>query len=331
MPWLKLFQKRHSCSGTGYEYAVDYALKFCNLYSENQHMFLPKGQRWINAVRKCLQVKLVPFLRPYVKINCAKIQAFAFRTHTPCYLHPYPGGPSICDLDCVEWAKVFWTIKGAYITATSESLRGMWSVTKGCASLSSLLTHVTCTWAVLKAEGRAGMRLVRFVIRKVNAAADWFKHLIEKRSAPLDFDEVAGNIADQLAVQLGWEKDGVQWFAFVGNNSMNISNADEIDINILLGSRAEYDLNAVGVPEADMNKTVDDLAEAIGNEQIHLDVGKNLNVTQFSACLDTDCQDTYHDVIPKLKKPKPHDSGSSAISKRTVLMTVPLIIKVLLS
>ena len=54
---------RYPCQGTGDGYAIEFAEKFCNLYSTNYNDFSTEGQSWIDAVRKCLQVELVPSLR----------------------------------------------------------------------------------------------------------------------------------------------------------------------------------------------------------------------------------------------------------------------------
>jgi hypothetical protein len=53
-------EKKYQCSGTDDDYAMEYAIKFCNLYDEHVAEFSIEGQTWVNAVRKCLQVSLVP-------------------------------------------------------------------------------------------------------------------------------------------------------------------------------------------------------------------------------------------------------------------------------
>lgn len=301
--YIICLEKRNPCFDIDNQgSAVQYALKFCNLHSESQQHFSDQGQRWINAVRECLQVELVRIMRPYVQMTCEEIENFAIETHSPCYLHPYPDEPSICDLGLTDWAKVFWTIKGGFVDATSPSLEGMINVTSGCAQnvLESVLEFVVQTY-------ESGMRLIKLIVENN-------KQMIGRKSLSEEYDDVANSIGKQLADQLHWKQNGVQWFVFVGNGS----NTDEIGFNILLGSKSMYDVNAVGVPEANMNKTVDDLADAIGSGELYLNVGKNLKVKQFNACLDFDCQETYHDVIPKLKA---FSDGTAVTSTLQVLVT----------
>ncbi|XP_025087684.1 uncharacterized protein LOC112560222 [Pomacea canaliculata] len=50
------------CQGTPDDYAITYAEKYCNLFNSNYNRFSSEGKQWVDAVRKCLQVKLVPLL-----------------------------------------------------------------------------------------------------------------------------------------------------------------------------------------------------------------------------------------------------------------------------
>ncbi|CAC5406492.1 unnamed protein product [Mytilus coruscus] len=47
-------ENKCKCNGTEDDYAVAFATKFCNLYSQSYQDFSQEGQQWIDAVRKCL-------------------------------------------------------------------------------------------------------------------------------------------------------------------------------------------------------------------------------------------------------------------------------------
>ncbi|WAR31921.1 LOW QUALITY PROTEIN: hypothetical protein MAR_034463, partial [Mya arenaria] len=64
-------------------YALEYGENFCNLYTENYNGFDETGRKWIDAVRKCLQVALVPLLRRN-NPSCDEIKDVAFRSHSEC-------------------------------------------------------------------------------------------------------------------------------------------------------------------------------------------------------------------------------------------------------
>ena len=61
----------YPCEGTGDGYAIEFAEKFCNLYTNSFNTFSFSGQRWIDGVRRCLQVTLVHSLRPFVEKDLA--------------------------------------------------------------------------------------------------------------------------------------------------------------------------------------------------------------------------------------------------------------------
>ena len=102
----------YPCEGTGDGYAIEFAEKFCNLYTDNFNTFSVSGQRWIDGVRRCLQVALVPSLRPFIEKSCADIRSDAFRSHSPCYLNPGSGAPSVCRLPLRDLGNIFWIVFG---------------------------------------------------------------------------------------------------------------------------------------------------------------------------------------------------------------------------
>ena len=129
--YLDCLEKRYPCRGQPADYAIKYAKHFCQLYDKSYNTFSTYGQTWIDSVRKCLQVALVPLLRPFSKTTCSGIQTAAFASHTCCYTGgsscSASGAPSICSLPIADWWKVFWTIKSSFIMSTisaAESFKG---------------------------------------------------------------------------------------------------------------------------------------------------------------------------------------------------------------
>ncbi|CAF3899418.1 unnamed protein product [Rotaria sp. Silwood1] len=110
--------RKYSCQDTPTEHVLTYATAFCNLYVKYQDIFSDPALRWIDDARKCLQVALVPFIRPFTNSNCQKIRDRAFTSYKPCYLRPYPETASICHMTRRDWLRVFWTLKSAFIEST---------------------------------------------------------------------------------------------------------------------------------------------------------------------------------------------------------------------
>ena len=90
-------------------------------------------------MKKCLQVALVPLLRPWEFPTYAEIKQKLSDSHSPCYLEPFPNEPSICDLICHDWAQVFWTIKSGFIQVFVKSLKGTVEGMLSCGKSLSLL------------------------------------------------------------------------------------------------------------------------------------------------------------------------------------------------
>jgi hypothetical protein len=76
-------ERKYQCRGTEDDYAMEFATQFCNLYNENFAKFSVEGQTWIDAVRKCLQVSLVPIIRPWCSKSCKEVKQIAFASHVP--------------------------------------------------------------------------------------------------------------------------------------------------------------------------------------------------------------------------------------------------------
>ena len=128
-------EKKHPCDGQPASYAIKFAEKFCLLYRDNYNLFSSQGQQWVDGVRKCLQVVLAPMIRPYFKGSCEDIKREAFDSHAPCYVNPGFGAPSMCDLSCGDWLRVFWTIKSSFLTSSAfRTLTGMIEVGYNCKS-----------------------------------------------------------------------------------------------------------------------------------------------------------------------------------------------------
>ncbi|CAF2617863.1 unnamed protein product [Rotaria sp. Silwood2] len=117
--WYKnCLEREYSCQGTPTQHVLTYATAFCELYTKHKDIFSGQAQQWINDARKCLQMALVPFVRPFLNYNCQAIRDKAFTSYKPCYLRPYPEAASICHMTRRDWLRVFWTLKSAFIAST---------------------------------------------------------------------------------------------------------------------------------------------------------------------------------------------------------------------
>ncbi|CAF1133479.1 unnamed protein product [Rotaria sp. Silwood1] len=120
--WYKnCLERKYSCQGSSTEHLFMYTTIFCNLYIKHKNVFTDRALRWINDGRKCLQVALVPFIRPFVNGTCQEIHDAAFDAFKSCNIKPYPEEGSICDMTRRDWLRAFWMMKSEYSVLTSTA------------------------------------------------------------------------------------------------------------------------------------------------------------------------------------------------------------------
>ncbi|XP_060565644.1 uncharacterized protein LOC132724720, partial [Ruditapes philippinarum] len=289
--WYKdCLEKRYPCKEHGNSYALDYAEKFCNLYQDHYEEFNNIGQEWIDAVRKCLQVKLVPILRPFVMATCESIRQQAFESHSGCYLHPDVGKPSICDIGGVNWARIFWTVKSALIQDATATLKQMLDVVEACGS--DILS--------------TGMEKIQMIFRQTTEIV------------LSDLNQFAESISEQIASQMDWYKRGIIFFGFPTFTSYNRfkrsadNKTDLFYINLLIASKSEFDLNANSSHKVNVSTEATSVAKAIENGDARLQIPEGTEFTELSLCVDYSCTETSLQIKPAPPEKKDGD-GVNAI------------------
>ncbi|KAL4238776.1 hypothetical protein ACF0H5_003483 [Mactra antiquata] len=246
-------EKRYPCKEQGESYAIDYAEKFCTLYDKHFLSFDAEGKQWINAARKCLQVKLVPILRPFVTMTCDEIKKKALDSHTDCYTSPDNQAPSICDIGIANWMRVFMTIKSAFIDVPIDSLKQSIIIGSKCVS---------------------------------NWITTGIKHLMIDFNSNNDFGErlLNSRIVEPLANDGKWTDNGVQYIGY---------STEEDDSSfrmvVLLMPAVQYDLNYEGTIIANVTSVALDAANAVQNGKVQFELPGNVQALNFSVCEDVKC------------------------------------------
>ncbi|XP_053373756.1 uncharacterized protein LOC123532498 [Mercenaria mercenaria] len=280
--YRECLEKRYPCKAQGNSYALDFAEKFCKLYDDHYSSFDSVGQRWINAVRKCLQVQLVPILRPFVHKTCDEIKQMAFDSHPDCYIYPDNHAPSMCQIGLVNTFKAFWTVKSALVQETGDTLKQMFCVGIGC-------NYITVsTFKALFSTKKSYIKLIMIGVK-----TGW--KMIANR---LVYD-----ISEKLASQMKWPKKGIMHFAYTilgcshSNRSKRSVDAGTSEfVHILLASRSEYDLNSKNAPPANVTEAAMELADRILNGDI--DLGNGTEITELNICLNFNCTEKARSVTP---------------------------------
>lgn len=301
-------EKRYPCEATSNAYAIKYAEKFCNMYTNNKLWFSAKGQQWIDGVRKCLQVALVPLLRPWRSPSCQEIRKTAFDSHTPCYVKPDKYSPSVCDLECFEFYKIFWTIKSSFgsLDTAGKSLQGMWDIINQCG--------LRCTKNWFTKDNKV-IKLVKMGFRNL-------KHRRSRRSSD-DLPEqdkrsrFADKVATAIAKSLRWDSQVLDWFSYHDNTTANLY--------MVLADKKGFGLVTTPTPAVNLTDVISSLATAIRNSTLPIQIdGDNIWLTSLDSCDDKSCDQTQS--LAMSSKPPAFPSGAQAFTVNGLLIGTSLLV-----
>jgi len=178
----------HPCMGSRESYAIDFGEKYCKRYDASYASFSPQGRIWIDKTRKCLQERLVPLLNN-TKATCRKIQAWAFNTHTNCYVES-----GVCNLPLSDYWKIATTVGPAFRDAFFKTV------------------GQTLSTAVLKCKlliPRTTTSVMRWLSLTVKRVSDSFGRRSISLFSADDTNHRAMAIADALSQMFGWTTSSI--------------------------------------------------------------------------------------------------------------------------
>ena len=307
-------ERKYPCRGTKYADPLRYAEEICWLYNNRNGVFSSNGGKWVDGVRKCLQVELVPLLRPWNNPTCQEIGKTAFESQVSCYMKPDEGVLSICDLDCKEYFKIFWVIKGYVLNAETgtKSLSGLWNIDSKCGSNSSR----NCS-----EEGGQGLiKITKVTFQKFNRRG--------KRSFVSTPDETkfADGVAAAIARGLKWDTVVMDWFAYP-NGVKNASDPSSLEMVMVLADKKALGIVTSFRPSFNFSQSLQQLSSAIEGATLLLQVdGYNVWVKSLASCTDKSCYDTQtlanSDKPPVWPAPikSAKRNGGMSVSARNVAM-----------
>ena len=282
-------EKKYPCKDTSNAYAIKYAEKFCRLYDERSSLFSTEGRKWVNATRKCLQVSLVPILRPWYTLSCENIRKRAFASHTPCYLNPDKDAPSICNMDCNDFLKIFWTIKSSFIPLDTswETLKGLWNIGSRC-KVSSQISN-----CFKEDEGNLTKKVIKISKIVVKSFKKFPNRDRQSLSDPVPEADARSRFADRvgsaIAKALMWNTTVMDWLAY--SETANPANDPDIS-NIVIVSVDKKALGIVStsIPAINFNQTTEEFSSAVAEGKLTLQVdGHNVWVKSLASCFDKSC------------------------------------------
>ncbi|OWF52566.1 hypothetical protein KP79_PYT18849 [Mizuhopecten yessoensis] len=280
----------YPCADTDAEHAITYADVFCELYSVHQLSFAMSGQQWIDGVRTCLQLDLVPIFRPWSNVTCEGIEKQAFASHAKCYERPTTHA-SFCSLNLGDQLKIFWTIKGAFTNAFVEPVKDLWDVLSDCLKHRKYRADPEDYYTAL----------IQIFVRKQMFVND-------------NTDRYAGQIIDLIAKQQKWEQSGIAWFGYKGMLNRATGNEDstntvkpvvldsvpKVRVDILLAVKHVFDLNHQNSFSVNMTDIVLSLAHSMEWGVMLLEPDVPVEVLSMNVCGDINCNSAFLTVTSPL-------------------------------
>lgn len=299
------FERKHFCKPSFNGYVIRYAERFCRVFEEQKAKLSPDAQNWMEAVRKCHQVAMVPLLRELEYQTCKEIRDKAIASITQCYLNPDKGVKSICDISCWERFKIFWAIKRSFrkLDTAWESLKGLWSIDTKCNP------H--------RIQGYCFERSFKNVINRLKLKVESLMR--RKRRSPYSLSNAdflsrfAEKVGEAITSDLNWNTDVMDWFAY----TTKWDSLTNLDIVITLADIKALGIVTGPIESVDLEKTIKDFASAIKKSRLRPQVdGYNVWIKSLDLCLDKPCS-RARSLAVSTKSPW---SGATQISRGNVVM-----------
>lgn len=311
-------ERKYRCRDRNNADAMRFAEEVCWLYNNRRSTFSLDERKWVDGVRKCLQVSLVPLLRPWNKPTCQKIRQSAFESHASCYKKPDRGVPSICDLDCKQYLKIFWAIKGSFFQVDKvwKSLSGLWNIHSECRSNSSRNCFE-------EGSGQGLIKITKILIKKFNRRGKRSFDSTPEEDARHRFTD---RVASAISRGLKWDTVVIDWYTYLGVSATNASDPTSLEIIMVLADKKALGLVTTFRPSVNFNVVLQRFSSSIEGGTLPLQVdGYNVWVKSLSSCTDKSCNGTQ--ILADSEKPpiwpvpttpqatdKPSDSTSGITS-----------------
>ena len=299
----------------------------CELYTDHHHHFTSTGARWLNAVRKCLQTSLVPLLRPFKNPTCDEIWTHTDQTHSKCYLNPYSGEPSICDLGFTTWFTVFATVRSNldWTVWPQTSADSGFPIAK-----EGLEIGLKCPWKIgvpmLEIEFNV-TEITKGPITSTTQASTTTPTTTETpaMSAEVVIEREMYSVVNEIKIEIGKQYDStdVLIYPFLAIESteqtrrkrniedINSSNATVVLVKVIVAPRPQYDLTVLYNKTAriDPSEVMNYFLNDVESGRFQPSLSERVVIKQYRVCSEWECQNATRIVEQPPPRPTTEDSG----------------------
>lgn len=227
----------------------------------------------------------------------------AFESHSGCYLEPYEGAPSICDLSFRDWLQVVATVKYALdwrvwklgvlqqnVEIISEGLNVFLSCPKDD-------SNVTTIKIVFKTKSQTSL------INSVYTVTDQILDLITTKYG-----------TDDLLVY--------PYISDTDRKKRAVQYTGDVNVHVVMAHRSEYDLNFQQGKTIDMEKAVDYFLDKVSAGEFRPKLTEGVELKTYAVCDEVKCQNVNRTV----EQPIVSSADRCILGESTVISAFALII-----
>lgn len=229
-------------------------------------------------MRKCLQVALVDFLRPFQSPTCDEIKTRALDSHSRCYVNPADGATSVCNIGFNNWLQVLVTVHSA-------------------------LTHKQVIGEALVTAGEC---FHQYINRTVNMVVSWYENKVSALKQMVSDLNGAANTKMANDVFMIVLNSGELTDARLKRSTSET--AYNTSIELLMLPRNKYDLNYNGRSTLDTNQLITTFLDHVDSGEINYNALDGIELLEYKECSDTECVTPLRTV----KAPPPIQNSSAA-------------------
>lgn len=295
--WFKTcLGRRYPCAGNFKGEIIKFAEVLCKSYLNPYSGLSKNGYIWLNGVRKCLQVNMVPLLRIWQgtkrQNSCKTLTRRAISSYRHCFFSPYPATiPTICELPLADLWRIFWHLRQTLAKENVQhSLMEILKTIEGCSEFGNV---------------KLNLGKVRKFLFQVN--------LSQKYEKLKDRTLITKELSTEIAKHLFLDRKGITWFAYFRISEKSKSNSTELVFYI--ADEYEHRMSQkIGLNNlANLSNTVEALTEAVRKNELcfqSFDGEPKYRITETTVCKDLECRSNSWKVIASESTP----SKSSVVS-----------------
>lgn len=281
-------------------------------------------------MRKCIQVELVPLLRPYQSPSCTEVKTKALTSRIGCYVHPYVEAPNLCDLSIRDWLQLMATVRcpldwrvwqeGAVEEILDIYNEGLIEFLNYCLvvdtslEIDTLVTRLNIEFLSTPELGDVMFSLadqIRTTLSSLHNSDDILAYPFlgegarRKRSVNSGGRMVYPMEHDITRIKRTVVSNGLSIYPSILENHRRhrraLGYSGNIDVHLLIVQRSTYDLNYQGGQTVNIADAINDFLKQVVSKRFYPNLPDGVQLKTYFVCYDLHCQNQGQTVDQPLR------------------------------